>query len=63
MDRFLIQQGGIIRQIIQFKTNNEINTNNQYYRFDYDSQYNSLNRSTPMTKIRYDQESNFYKYK
>ncbi|RNA29800.1 Transposon Ty3-I Gag-Pol poly [Brachionus plicatilis] len=35
------------------------NMNNQYYRLGYDSQYSSLNRSTPMATIRNDQRKQF----
>ncbi|RNA14910.1 hypothetical protein BpHYR1_009642 [Brachionus plicatilis] len=33
--------------------------NNQYYRLGYDSQYSSLNRSTPMATIRNYQRNKF----
>ncbi|RNA32037.1 Retrovirus-related Pol poly from transposon [Brachionus plicatilis] len=53
---FLCNQEGHIKRNC---TNGIRNMNNQYYRLGYDSQYSSLNRSTPMATIRNDQRNEF----
>ncbi|RNA25453.1 Transposon Ty3-G Gag-Pol poly [Brachionus plicatilis] len=53
---FLCNQEGHIKRNCP---NRIRNMNNQYYRLGYDSQYSSLNRSTPIVTIRNDQRNQF----